>query len=228
MIKFEILESLNYRGGNHYCDFYAKRPSDVVQALKDAWHGSGISKHGGELFLNAYLNDADGNKIELFFGNCNFDKSDKLYFNFVSLVEEAEYEPWYALGLFLVDEEQNFSTIQNALFDFDSPDRVLGSYIYKVAQKIEQLSQKERTNFDLNVIANILEFGHSQGKLHELFMWIFSESGIEYFDELPHVIDMQRPELVRLSVSTKVEELSEFILQFKKNFGIKIYLPSKH
>ena len=37
MVKFEIEESLNYRGGSHYCFVYAQNVDEVVEELKDAW-----------------------------------------------------------------------------------------------------------------------------------------------------------------------------------------------
>ncbi len=65
MVKFEILESLNWRGGSHYCYVYAEQTQDVVDALKDAWYESGVHRNGGELFLDVILVGSDGNARNL-------------------------------------------------------------------------------------------------------------------------------------------------------------------
>ncbi len=226
MIKFEISESLKFRGGNHYCDFYAERPSEVVEALKDAWYGSGIARHGGELFLDVHLTDAEGNDVQIFIGNCNFDKRDRLYFNLSNLNNEEDYYPWYSFGIFLVGGTESFEDMLKALFDFDSPNRVLGSYIFKVGQKFDALPEKDRLDFDLNVLANILDFGKNNGKLFELIKWIFSESGLINFDQFPFCIDMERPEILALGNEPSSANLEQFIRQYRKDFGVKIYLPS--
>lgn len=226
MIKFEILESLKYRGGNHYSDVYADTSSEVIEALKDAWYGSGIARHGGELFVYAHLTDADGNEMQIFCGNCNFDKRDRLYFNFSDLNNDEDYEPWYSFGIFSVGGTESFEDVLQALFDFDSPDRVIGSYIFKVGQKFDTLPEEEKLDFDFNVFANILNFGKKHGKLFQLANWIFSEKGIKNFDQFPFCIDMENPQILALGNAPNCEALEQFIKQYKKDFGIKIYLPS--
>jgi hypothetical protein len=221
MIKFEILESLNFRGGNHYCDVYADTPSEVVEALKDAWYGSGISRHGGELFVEAHLSDADGNEVQIFFGNCNFDKRDRLYFNFSNFNNDEDYEPWYSFGMFSVGGTKSLEDVLKALFDLDSPDRVLGSYIFKVGQKFDTLPEEEKLDFDLNVFANILDFGKNQGKLLELVEWIFSKNGLKQLDHFPFCIDMENPEILALGNAPNSETLEQFIKQYKKDLDRK-------
>ena len=229
MIRFEILESLNFRGGNHYCYFSADSTSEVLEALKDAWYGSGLSRHGGELFLYAYLHDADGNEEKLFFGNCTVDKEDEIeevFFNFKFIENEDECKPWNTFGLFSADVTDDFEEVLIDLFNYDSPDRVIGAYLFKVWDKFDNLPSHDKDNFDAALLANILDFGKKEQKLIPLFQWIISEDGLKYFDRLQCSIDFSSPEIIVLDSSSSAEDLDNFIERYKRNFGVTIYLPS--
>lgn len=225
MIKFEILESLRFRGGNHYCFTFADNPLDLYESIKDAWYGSGIARYEGELFLYAHLSDADGNEISLFFGDCTLDKSDKLHFNFPYLSDE-DCDPWYSFGLFSANTTDDFEAVLNDLFDMNSPDRVLGAYLYKISQVFHDLSPVAQETFNENMLANILDFGSQEGKLLELWQWIFSNDGLKYIDQLEQSIDLSTSEIVKLGKSENLSVIQKFISQYKKDFGISIYLPS--
>jgi len=112
------------------------------------------------------------------------------------------------------------------LFDYDSPDRVLGSYIFKVSLLFDSLSEEHKLDFDLNIFANILHFGQEQGKLLELSQWIFSEKGLKKLDGFAYCIDMDSPEILALNKTSKTEDLEAFIKKYKKDFGVTLYLPS--
>ena len=103
MALFEIDESLNFRGGNFYSSVYANTVDEVVEELKDAWYSSGIHRHGGELFLNAVLHDANGGKVSLYLGSCTVDKKENLYSAFEFPYYEDDKERWHCLGLFAED-----------------------------------------------------------------------------------------------------------------------------
>jgi len=105
MVKFEILESLNYRGGSHHTFVYADTAEEVFEEIKDAWHTSGISRHGGELFLNVCFQDEDNKEISLSCGSCTVDSDDDVYSSFNFPYEEKYKHKWYSLGLFLDDYE---------------------------------------------------------------------------------------------------------------------------
>lgn len=225
MIKFEIQESLNFRGGNHYCYAFAKSPDDLFESIKDAWYGSGLARHGGELFVSAHLIDADENEVKLFFGNCTVDKRNNLNFNFTYLSEE-DCEPWFCFGLFAASETDDYESILDDLFDFDSPDRVVGSFLFRAWKKIDDLPANVRATFNESAIACILDFGKGQGKLIEIWSWIFSNEGVKYFDQLEYSLDMSEPEIVKLGGATDVNEIEAFIKKYKKDFGITMYLPS--
>ena len=225
MIKFEILESFRFRGGNHYCFTIADTPHDLFESIKDAWYGSGIARHEGELFLYAHLSDADGNDVSLFLGDCTLDKNDELHFNFPYLGDD-DCDSWYSFGLFSANATDDFESVLNDIFDLNSPDRVLGAYLYKVALIFDELAPKARATFNENMLANILDFGHQQGKLLGLWQWIFSSDGLKYIDQLEHGIDMSTSEIVRLSESDNLVTLQKFVKQYKKDFGITLYLPS--
>ena len=223
-MKFEILESLKHRGGNHFCYFYANSINEVIQALNDAWYKSGINRYGGELFLIAVLYDAEDNEIELFLGNCNFGKRDQFCFNVQDIYTDEEFDPWFSCGIFERETQNPFRELLKALFDYDNPSRVLGSYLFKLSKQIEKLPSNKQVDFSLHIVANILEFGKSQDKLLELNRWIFSRKGNNF---LSSDVDMDRPELIALKKSNSAEVLEAFIEQYKKDFGFKIYLPSK-
>ena len=224
MIRFQIDESYDFRGGNFYCDFYANSPDQVMKAIKDAWVGSGIKDHEGELFLSAYLKDDDGNDIELFFRHCAVVR-DRVRFNFSVLNDD--FDPWFSFGMFCVDSTDDVIKILKNLFDYNSPDRVIGSYLYKVNKKYNFFIDEIKANFDAIVLANILNFGRQENKLIELSRWIFSKKGLQYFEQLEHSIDMKFPEIANLSKSSSVDELNAFIERNLKELGAKIYLPSK-
>jgi hypothetical protein len=226
MIKFEIQESLYFRGGSHYCYFYADESNEVIEELMDAWYSSGIHREGGELFLSALIKDENNREIELFCGHCSVDKDEDLYSVFEFPYDEKYKDAWHSLGIF--DENisgDSFEDVLKTLFDYDSPDRVIGSYLYKLSKLYEGLSTKDKKNFGKNVVANILCFAKDHDKLYQMYEWLRSKEGIEYLQSNNYLdpAGILASEVVEESL---IENLDQFIKQFKKDFGVKIVLPS--
>jgi hypothetical protein len=226
MIEFELEISPKYRGGDHYCYFSANSPSELVKTITDKWNRSGLSPFGGEFFLYAYLKDADGNEVKFFYGNCACDIYGKLGFVIETINYEGDDEDWYSFGLFSTPHTDDFDTVFNELFDYDSPERVLGAYGYKVCNLFDSLTAQDKKLFDAHVIANILDFGKKHGKLMELFQWLFDGNVWEIWDYRNQKHHKSSPEVIALSKATTAEELEVFIDRYKKDFGITIYLPS--
>jgi hypothetical protein len=224
MTKFEILESYNFRGGNHYCTFYANSIDRVLDELKDAWYGSGISRHEGELFLSAYLENDIGEETELFFRHCSVYR-DRVHFNFS--VFNGEFDPWYQHGIFIVDETDDVKKILKKLFEYDSPDRVIGSYLYRANKNFNTYANEIKDNFDATLLANILSFGKKEQKLEELAGWLFSKNGIKYLNQLGSSIDLDDPEVSKIFESKSIDELNSFIDKHTRDLGLNIYLPSR-
>lgn len=226
MIKFEILESLNFRGGNHYCYVYADEPNKVIEELKDAWYSSGIHRHGGELFLCAFIKDANNREIELFIGSCSVDSDEELYSSFEFPYDEVDKSQWHSLGIFNEGiNGSNFDDVLETLFDCDSPDRVIGSYLYKVSKLYKGLPTKDKKDFGKNVVADILNFAKTHNKLHQMYEWLRSKSGIEYLESNDY-LDPAGILASQVIEENPIENLDQFIRQFKKDFGVKIVLPS--
>jgi hypothetical protein len=226
MIKFEIQESLYFRGGSHYCYFYADESNEVIEELTDAWYSSGIHREGGELFLSALIKDENNREIELFCGHCSVDKDEDLYSVFEFPYDEKYKDAWHSLGIF--DENisgDSFEDVLKTLFDYDSPDRVIGSYLYKLSKLYEGLSTKDKKDFGKNVVANILSFAKDHDKLYQMYEWLRSKEGIEYLQSNNYLdpVGILASEVVEES---PIENLDQFIGQFKKDFGVKIVLPS--
>jgi hypothetical protein len=226
MIKFEIDESLNFRGGNHYCYVDADEPNEVIEALKDAWYSSGIHRHGGELFLSALISNDDNSEIELFCGHCSVDKDEDLYSVFEFPYYEDEKDKWHSLGLFSDNiNVGSFEDLLEIFFDYDSPNRVIGSYLYKVSKINDELSDNEQNDFGKNVLADILSFSKTHDKLQQMYEWLRSEDGIKYLESNDY-LDPAGTLAAEVIQQNPIENLDEFITKFKKDFGIKIVLPS--
>jgi len=226
MIKFEIAESLNFRGGNHYCYVYADEPNEVIEELKNAWYSSGIHRHGGELFLYAFIKDENNREIELFIGSCSVDSDEDLYSSFEFPYDEKDKSPWHSLGIF--DEGikgSYFGDVLETLFNYDCPDRVIGSYLYKVSKLYEGLSAKDNKDFGKNVVAEILNFAKAHNKIDQMYDWLRSKSGIEYL-ESNNYLDPAGILASEVVLVNPIENLDQFIQEFKKDFGVKIVLPS--
>ena len=170
MVKFEILASLNFKGGNHYCFVYADHVDEVINELKDAWYSSGIHRNGGELFLSAYVKNFDDKEIELFCGNCSVDSDEELESEFSFPNNKRDRDLWHSLGFFLEDSEgDSFEEVLEVFFEFDVPDRVLGAYLFKLQKIMADLKPEEKANFGANVLANIFYFGLKHNKSKELY-----------------------------------------------------------
>jgi hypothetical protein len=224
MTEFKLEISPNFRGGQHYSYFSASSVNEVVETLKDAWYRSGLSRFGGELFLWAYLNDADGNEVKFFYGNCTCELTGELAFNVES--KHNNEDDWHSFGLISTPLTDDFDTVFNELFDYDCPERVIGAYEYKVCKLFSDLPAQDKKLFDAHVIANILDFGKKHGKLMELFQWMFDGDVWEIWDYRNQKLHKSSPEVIALSKATTAEELEVFIDRYKKDFGITIYLPS--
>ena len=226
MVKFEISESLNFRGGNHYCFVYADDVNEVIEELKDAWYSSGIHRHGGELFLSACLKNIENKEVELFCGNCSVDNDGELYssFNFPNNIRSQEL--WYSLGFFLeFNEGDSFEEVLKVFFEFDAPDRVLGSYLYRLEKITANLKQKEKLAFGNNVLANILDFGKKHKKSEELYAWMLSSDGANYLESNSE-FEMTANALKDALSKIVITDIDKFVDQYKKDFATDIFLPS--
>ena len=226
MIKFEILESLNYRGGNHYCYIHADEPDNLMDGIKGAWYSSGIDKHGGELFLSAFISDLNKNEIELFCGNCSVDKEGHINSLFEFPYEESEQDKWHSLGIFPDNiNADSFEELLDLFFGYDSPDRVIGAYLYKVSKIYKGLSAKDKEDFGKNVLANILSFAKAHGKLQQMYQWLFSKDGETYLDSNPYLEPADK-EVAKAMKQIGIDERDKFILSYKIDFGVQICVPS--
>lgn len=226
MVKFEIEESLNYRGGNHYTFVYADTDDEVYEEILDAWYASGISRHGGELFLNVYFHGEDGKEICLSCGSCTVDRDDDVYSSFNFPYDETYKQLWYSLGLFLDDyDTENFVRVFDFFFDLDSPDRVLVSYLYRLEKISANLKQKEKLTFGNNVLANILDFGKKHNKSQELYAWLLSTDGTKYLESNSE-FEMSANALKDALSKIVITDIDKFVDQYKKGFATSIFLPS--
>ena len=226
MVKFEILESLNYRGGNHYCYVYANHTSEVIEELKDAWYESGMNRHGGELFLSVCINDFDTKEVSLHCGNASVDEEGEVYSSFSFPYQENEKDEWFCLGFFLENSETDyFDTVLDVFFDKDSPDRVLGSYLYRASKMFKDLSVDDKKTFGKNLLAEILSFSKLHNKSEQMYKWLTSNEGNNYFMEHSH-LDPAGEAVINALVQCTANNLDEFIAENKKDFGLKIVLPS--
>ena len=184
MIKFEILASYYYKGGNHYLDIEAENPQDVIGDLKQAWYKSGISE--GELELLTYLVDDNGEEIQLFFGHCSKDPDEEFYCMFDFPSEEDEIDKWYEFGLFLNDVGgDSFEVALEALFDSDSPDRTIGAKLYKLSKVYKTLSTEDKEIFSKNILAETLNVFDDSNKAQEMHKWLCSRDGKQYLVSNP-------------------------------------------
>jgi hypothetical protein len=184
MIKFEILASYYYKGGNHYLDIEAENPQDVISELKHAWYKSGISE--GELELLAYPIDDNGEEIQLFFGHCSMDDDGEFYCMFDFPFEEDEIDKWYEFGLFLNNlDGDSFEKALEALFNYDSPDRTIGAKLYKLSKVYETLSAEDKSTFSKNLLPEILGVFSDPNKSQEMHKWLCSSDGKQYLVSNP-------------------------------------------
>ncbi len=224
-IKFEIDESLNFRGGSHYSFVYADDVNDVVEALKDAWYQSGIHRHGGELFLTAYLNDPDGKENALFFGHCSVDADEELYSVFEFPSSESEKDDWYKFGLFVEDFEGDyFEPVLEAFFDTNSPDRVLGSYLYKISNIFPKFSEDLKNNLGAYVLADILNFAKLHNKMHQMYEWIISKEGQNFLTLQDSYYEVGE-KVVGFIENEKIDDLENFIEKNKDKVGLQPSFP---
>lgn len=226
MVKFEILESLNWRGGSHYCYVYAEQTQDVVDALKDAWYESGVHRNGGELFLDVILVGSDGNARNLSLGSCGLDDDGKLSSSFEFPYDQIEKKQWYEFGLFIDEYDgDSFEAIIELLLEVDSPDRVLGAYLYKVSDELASNNQTIDGKVGDNVLANILAFSVDHKKLIPMYSWLASSAGEEYllgnelFQPLGH-------NLLKSLSHLRPEDIETFYMKHIKKFKSTIFLPS--
>lgn len=228
MITFEIDESLKFRGGNHYCDVYANDANEVVEALKDAWFSSGIHRYGGELFLSARLRDSNGKYASFSIGNCTLDKKENLYGTFEFPYDSTEKRKWYSHGLFLdYLEGDEIENVIDAFFDYDCPDRVLGSYLYKTEVIFNALSTKEKKSFGENILANILDFSIAHNKRDQMLAWLTSDQGTRFLTENDQFV-IAGGSVEEALNELKNQDLEQFISTNKKDFGFSLFLPSSN
>jgi hypothetical protein len=184
MIKFEILASYYYKGGNHYLDIEAENPQDVISELKHAWYKSGISE--GELELAPYLVNGNGEEEQLFFGHCSMDEDGEFYYIFDFPSEDEEINKWYEFGLFLNNVGgDSFEEALQALFDSESPDRTIGANLYKLSKEYNALPAEEKISFSDNLLPKILGVFSDQDKAKKILDWLKSSEGRKYLVSNP-------------------------------------------
>jgi hypothetical protein len=225
-IKFEILESLNYRGGSHYEYVYADDTNEVMEALKDAWYQSGIHRHGGELFLTAHMNDSDDKETSLFFGHCSVDSDGELYSVFEFPSSESERDDWYKFGLFVEDVDGDyFEPALEAFFDSSSPDRILGSYLYKVNKILPELNSDLKNNIGAYVLADILNFAKLHNKMKQMYEWIVCQEGKNFLTLQDSYCEIGE-KVVGFIENHKIDELEAFIEKNKDRVGLQPSFPT--
>ena len=222
-IKFEIDTSLRFKGGIHYSFVYADDVNEVVEALKDAWYESGIHRHGGELFLKAHMDDSEDNEISLYLGDYSVDEDGELYSEFVFPDNEDERADWYKLGLFV--EDDGFESVLEALLDTSSPDRVLGSYLYKVSMMFPKLSDDLKSNLGAYVLADILNFAKLHNKTKQMYDWIIAEEGKKFLTSQGSYFTAGK-KVVSFIENQKIDDLEAFIEKNKDRVGLQPNFPS--
>lgn len=227
MIKFEIDESLMFRGGSFYTSFHANSMNVVIEELRSAWFANGLDKYGGELFLTAVIKDGNNQDVSLYIGHCTFDKRGRSYFPFEEPYGDEKVDEWNSLGIFVDGFGDDVRYIFDALFNYDSPDRVLGSYLYRLSKGYKKLTAKERKSFGKNILANILDFAKKQKKLEQMYLWLSSQEGLDYLAEGKYF----DPAGISLCEALEIPldlGLDQYIEVYKKDFDTAIYLPSNY
>ena len=222
-IKFEIDTSLRFKGGIHYSFVYADDVNEVIEALKDAWYQSGIHRHGGELFIYAHMEDSEDKEISLFLGDCSVDPDGELCTDFVFPDNEDEIADWYKLGLFV--EDDGFESVLEALLDTSSPDRVLGSYLYKVSTMFPELSDDLKSNLGAYVLADILNFAKLHNKMKQMYDWIISEEGKNFLTWQDSYCEVGE-KVVDFIENQKIDDLEALIEKNKDRVGLQPNFPS--
>jgi hypothetical protein len=178
MIKFEIEVSKNFRGGNHYCFFEASSVSEVLLQLERSWNDAYLNSKNDEAFLLAHP-FISGKSMSLMIGDFVIDED----MNFTGMSSHGFYEwsdqRWEELGFNFSDgddekSEELFEQKIRFLFEKNSPDKLLGSWLVKL----------NRLEFDTGDLlaesvfaAHIIKFSDTENKLIEMYNWLISEEG---------------------------------------------------
>ena len=192
--------------------------------MKDAWYGSGIDRHGGELFLAAHLNDSDGKETALFLGNCSLDSEEDIYsaFDF----PRSESDDWFRHGLFVDDlDGAFFESVLEIIFNTTSPDRVLGSYLYKVNKILPELNSDLKNNIGAYVLADILNFAKLHGKMKQMYYWIISEEGKKFLTSQKSFLTVGE-KVVDFIENQKIDDLEVFTEKNKDRVGLQPSFPT--
>jgi hypothetical protein len=224
MVAFEISESTNFRGGNHFCYVFADNPNEVTEELKEAWYSSGIHKEGGELFLSALISDGSGKAISLVIGSCTFD-SDNYLFSTFEFRKHDEYD-WYALGFFMDRLDGCYlGRILEEFFKEDTPDRVLGSFLYRAIHAQKTKGLKSKSAFGSALLATILNFSKQHGKAEAMLQWLLSSQGTDYLQGNP-VFSQSATQLLHALHESTVTDIDTYIKKYKQDLGCNLFLPS--
>lgn len=226
MIKFLIEESAGYRGGADYCTFRADNVDQVLIQLERAWYDSELNMHGGELFLTAFIESNSKKPTALYCGHAYVDEYGDLKTLFESPTNEQLRDALYSLGFFLDDlDGRSFNDSLSTLFEVDSPDRVIGAYLYKVLKKSSTQILNNKL-FGKQLLANILAFANQYKVGNEIYEWFRSEEGKNYL-RYSNNFKLAAKAILSELEKEAIVDLGKYIAKYQKNLGVQIILPSK-
>lgn len=224
MVTFEIFESTNFRGDVHFCYAFADSTNEVTEELKEAWYSSGIHKQGGELFLNALISDNSKKVRSLALGSCKFDQSNQLYSTFE--FPKYDKDDWHSLGLFVEWLDGcNLERILEEFFKEDTPDRVLGSFLYRAIGAQKRMGAKSKVNFGAALLASILDFAKQHEKADAMLQWLLSNEGTQYLQG-DSVFSQTASQLLHALHQSPITDIDKYIKKYKQDLGCYLYLPS--
>lgn len=181
MLKFEMEASIRYRGSGQSAYFSASSYEEVISEIKRIWYRAGLVFNRDEAFLAVYL-PIENEEKRLFIGTFVFDDEMQFFGTAEFHDQGIEYKTWHRLGLVFgehEDPEWLFERILNFLFEKNTPEKLLGSWLIKL----------EHESFDLKgiepeqaIIAHLLKFSDRQEKLFEIYQWCLSLDGEKFFD----------------------------------------------
>ncbi len=181
MIQFEVEASFQYKGSGQSAYFSASSYDEVISEMKRIWYRAGLVFNRDEAFLIVHLS-VDGVEQRLYIGDFVFDDELQL----CGMHHINDQKPIYDVLsnlCFTFDEYEDpeylFEKIIRFLFEKNTPEKLLGSWLIKLSLE----------NFDFKgiepeqaIIAHLLKFSDQQEKLFEMYHWCLSPDGEKFFD----------------------------------------------
>ena len=159
-------------------------------------------------------------------GHCSVDKNGDLYSSFDFPFDGRDRSVWYSLGLFLEDYEgDSFEEVVEQFFELDSPDRVLGSYLYRLDQIHNGAPALNNDEYGNRVLANVLNFSKQHNKMYEMYSWLRSKEGKDYLLGNSN-FEFTAKAMQNAIDKTEITDVESLVKTHKKDFDTHLYLPS--